>query len=501
MALPKDPRQKMINFMYLVLTAMLALNVSTEILNAFKVVDTSLKNSNGVIKTSNKTISESLVAQGKKPELADKVAIWEPKANEAIATTNAMSAYIDNLKEELKKEAGLVMKDGVEDFKEDDLDAATRLMVTRGEGKKLHDELEKFVAKVSSVIPDTLKKRLPNFPLDLKPIVSNNEASKGDWTYGYFHMTPTVAGLTMLSKFQNDVMRSGNIVANFCQEQIGKVEVVYDKFEILTSQSSNYVLPGQPIEIKAGVGVFSSAAKPTISIGGQSMTANDQGFAVKTINPTSSGSTSVTVTFKDQNGQTQTRTAPVEYTVGQPSGASIFLSKMNVMYIGVDNPITVSGGSGKAETMTVSFSGGSISGSGGNRICKPTTPGPASVTVTIEGKPTTFPIRVKYLPDPIAMVGNLTDARVSTAQFKAMGGVRAMLKDSDFDAPFSVLGYSIGSNCGGTPQEATVNGAQWGNNAVINSLKPGCVVYIENIRVQGPDGRPRKLPTLGYRLQ
>jgi gliding motility-associated protein GldM len=501
MALPKDPRQKMINFMYLVLTAMLALNVSTEILNAFKVVDTSLKNSNGVIKTSNETVQNSLKEQGKKLELAEKVAIWEPLANDAINTTNTMSAYIDNLKEELKKEAGLEIKDGVESFKEDDLDAATRLMVTKGQGPKLRDELQKFIDKLRSVIPDSLRKKLPNFPLDLNPIVSsNNEASKGDWTYGYFHMTPTVAGLTMLSKFQNDVMRSGNIVANFCQEQIGKVEVIYDKFEILTSQSSNYILPGQSIEIKAGVGVFSSTAKPTITIGGTTQQANDQGFAVNTITPSSSGSVSVTVAFKDQNGKPQTRTTQVLYTVGQASGASIFLSKMNVMYIGEENPITVSGGSGKAETMSVSFTGGSISGSGANRICVPTTPGPATVNVTIDGKTTPFAIRVKYLPNPVATVGNLEPGAVSTAQFKAMGGVIAKLKDSDFESPFTVLSYTMGANCGGGYQEINVNGAQWGGNPFVTALKPGCVVSIEKIMVKGRDGRTRKLQGIGYRL-
>jgi len=78
MALPKEPRQKMINLMYLVLTALLALNVSNEILNAFKVVDSSLQSSNGVIKSSNNVITTSLAEQSKKPELAAKVAIWSP---------------------------------------------------------------------------------------------------------------------------------------------------------------------------------------------------------------------------------------------------------------------------------------------------------------------------------------------------------------------------------------------------------------------------------------
>jgi gliding motility-associated protein GldM len=107
MALPKEPRQKMINLMYLVLTALLALNVSNEILNAFKVVDNSLLNSNDVIKGSNNMILSSLSEQGKKPELAAKVAIWEPRAKQAVSLANAMSGRIEGLKQELKKESGL----------------------------------------------------------------------------------------------------------------------------------------------------------------------------------------------------------------------------------------------------------------------------------------------------------------------------------------------------------------------------------------------------------
>src|SRR4029077_17672411 len=141
MALPKEPRQKMINMMYLVLTALLALNVSSEILNAFKVVDNSLISSNGVINTSNATISSSLEAQGKKAELADKVAIWKPKADAAIKMANDLATSIENLKKQLKKEAGLEMIDGQEHFKEDDLEAATHLFTVKGEGPKLQAAL------------------------------------------------------------------------------------------------------------------------------------------------------------------------------------------------------------------------------------------------------------------------------------------------------------------------------------------------------------------------
>ena len=83
MALPKEPRQKMINLMYLVLTALLALNVSSEILNAFKVVDKSLQNSSANLAAANKTLYESLSEKLTDPKTAEKAKIWEPKAEQA----------------------------------------------------------------------------------------------------------------------------------------------------------------------------------------------------------------------------------------------------------------------------------------------------------------------------------------------------------------------------------------------------------------------------------
>ena len=94
MSLPKEPRQKMINIMYLVLTALLALNVSSEILNAFKTIDQSLTNANVIIQKKNQDIYTSLEAKLKDPKTAEKAAIWAPKANKAKALSDEMLSLI-----------------------------------------------------------------------------------------------------------------------------------------------------------------------------------------------------------------------------------------------------------------------------------------------------------------------------------------------------------------------------------------------------------------------
>jgi gliding motility-associated protein GldM len=368
--------------------------------------------------------------------------------------------------------------------------------------------LKKYKEDVLGVLPPDLAKKLEaSLPIDLEKPKTEN-AGNNTWSAAYFRMTPAIAGITILSKFDNDIKRSGNLVANTCLEQVGKVKLILDKFEPLVSQNTEYTLPGQPIKITAGLGAFSTQNLPTVSINGSPRPV-DPATGTASWETTASGggdqSVTVVINYTDPNGDKQTATKTVKYTVGQPSGASIFLSKMNVMYIGVDNPVTVSSGSGKAEKMSVSFTGGSISpaGGGGNYIAKPTTAGAATVNVSVEGKNFPFPIRVKYLPDPVPLVGNLSGGKMPAAVFKAQGGVRAALKDSDFDAPFSIVSYTIAGNGAGFQQYTPVQitGSPWGSNSVITNCRAGSTIFIDDIISKGPDGKSRKLPSIAFQLQ
>lgn len=105
MALPKEPRQKMINIMYLVLTALLALNVSAEILNAFKVVDNSLKESNNVLNTSTTGIYSNFEELLKDPKTTDKASIWKPKADQVRDLATVLFKELEDYKQALKVES------------------------------------------------------------------------------------------------------------------------------------------------------------------------------------------------------------------------------------------------------------------------------------------------------------------------------------------------------------------------------------------------------------
>lgn len=527
MGLPKEPRQKMINMMYLVLTALLALNVSSEILNAFKVVNVSIANSNAVITDKNKLTYESFDAKLKDPQTSAKAAIWAPKAQEVQKISADLYNYIETLKLEMKKKSKLEVKDGVEHYSEDNLDAPTALMDKEGKGKELYDKLIAYRKNVIGVLkPEEfadnpslqtqLKKDIEGFnksiPINMNvPKSQSGKEYSNDakgWTTNYFHMTPTVAALTILSKFQNDVKSSEAQMVDYLHSQIGTVKVVFDQFQAIAQANTTYAMPGDAIEITAGVGAFSAAAKPKITINGQAQSLTNEGTAVfkTTASGTGDHAVDVRIEYVKPDGSIATVNKKVNYTVGVPSGASVFLQKMNVLYIGVDNPLTISGGSVGSEKVSVSFSGGvPVNKQGGDSYTiKPKNPGMAEITVNANGKPYKFPMRVKFLPPPTAFVGAKKSGSISSAELKAIGAVIAKL-DSDFEAPYKVVSYQVGA-VGGPIQiyaTATNNGNRWSGAAesLISRAGPGSRVFFDQIQVVGPDGRQQEIPGMQFLLK
>ncbi|MES2430636.1 MAG: gliding motility protein GldM [Bacteroidota bacterium] len=505
MALPKEPRQKMINLMYLVLTALLAMNVSSEILNAFKVVDKSLTQSNTNLTAASSTLYSSLREKLEDPKSAKMASIWQPKAEQAHKLADDMDAYINTLKADLKKEAGLQMIDGKENFKEDDLDAATRLFGAgehgKNKGPELLAKLKGFKDAMLAIDPEIKLAFEKTFPVDTEPI-SAQDGSKKPFTQAYFDMVPTVAAITILSKFQNNVKNAENQIATFCHSKIGEVKVKFDKFGVLVGQSSNYLMPGEELTVTAGVGAFSSAALPQVSIAGSSVAVeNGQGTYKTTVSGQGKKTVPVTIRYKDQDGIDQVATQDVEYTVGVPGGAAVMLDKMNVFYIGVPNPITISSGSGWDKT-TVSMSGGSLSSGTTNRIVTVSTPGKASITVTANGKSSSFDFRVKEIPNPVFKVGP-GGTRMSAGQFKSQQFCRAELENFDFAANFSVVSatvYFSGANFSNV-QTTTLNGNNLGGlSALMQRCGPGSAITFDNVKVQGPDGKQRTIQGVGIVL-
>lgn len=511
MPLPREPRQKMINVMYLVLTAILALNVSNEVINAFKVVNNSLVTSNENITAGNETIYKSLEEKLKDEESKKLANIWQPKAEEARKLSAKLYNYIDSLKLALKNAADLRMVwdeekgDSVEDYRFDNLDASTRLFETKGLGEVLEAKLRKYKEDMLSIDSSIRAKFENNFPIKIDTLYESIEGKKKNFTQTFFHMTPAVAALTMLSKFQNGVKNAESEIITYAHNQIGAVEVVYDEFAALVGQSSNYVMPGDKIEITAGVGAYNAAAKPVVTIGGKPVPVGPKGVAEYTITARGAGSHSlpVVVNFTKPDGTKATKTFPLKYTVGTPGGSAVMLDKMNVFYIGVDNPVTISSGTGWDKT-NVSMKGGDLIRKGvGEYTVRVKDVGKAYITVNADGKSSTFDFRKKQVPPPILMVGPSEGGRVRSVVFKNQSFARAELKHFDFEYRYHIVSatvYFTGANFSNL-QTGTINDGNLGSiKKFMDMCIPGTTVIFDNVRVQGPGGPVISIPGAGFVL-
>jgi gliding motility-associated protein GldM len=503
----------MINLMYLVLTALLALNVSAEILNAFKTVDNSLTGTNKAITVSTQTIMSSFEEKLTDPTTRAKAEVWRPIAMQAQAYSKEVFDYIENLKKDVLKEADFdPARKGDSTFKEDNQDIATRLLVDGKGGKELFAKLKEYREKMLKLAPNAdmraeIEQKL-QINLNMPPL--RNHRRNETWQGAYFRMVPTVAAVTILSKFQNDVKTSENRTISLFHEQVGKVIVRYDTYTAIVGQSSNYLMPGGEIEVMAGVGAFSRAAAPQITINGQSASLGDDGAARAKFPAGTIGQHSipVNIVYTDLDGNKQSISKKIDYVVGQ-ANAAISLDKMNVLYIGVDNPVTIAASGGTEQIRAaIAGGGGSISGgAGGKYTVRVTTPtDDCVISVSLNGKAAgASRFRVRTIPDPVASVGNKpAGENFNAGAFKAQGGVAAGIKDFPFELQYRVTSFIFSTDTDdGDIAEERVQGNSFGGAAqnVMRHVKPGKTVYIDDIRAVGPDGRNRKLPSLLYYIK
>ncbi len=508
MSLPKEPRQKMINMMYLVLTALLALNVSAEILNAFKTVDRSLMIASGVAEQKNEEIFKSFKAKLEDPTSREKAAIWEPKAQQARKISDELYNYIEGLKQELKKESGLKTVDGKEEYKEDDLDAGTRLLVQqapegKGKGKELFEKLKAYKEQLLSIDPEMKKEIEVGLPLDLTIPPTSSEAGKNDWAYAYFHMTPTIAAITIMSKFQNDVRNSESKAVEFCHKQIGQVEIIYDQFQAFAGTNTQYLMPGEELVITAGIGAFSKAAQPSITIDGANVALNAEGTAeYKTrVGGSGAGIKRVRISYAKPDGTTAVVEKEIKYTVGIPAGLTVSTDKTRVFYKGLENPLSVTGGGGDEKVnVSIEGAGASLRKAGpGQYIVTCTQLGTVNVVANDGKNIQRIAIPVKRVPDPIVVVGGSAGGAMPANVFRVQSGAIAELRDFVFEGvAYKVMSFML--ICTGKgfdePEFAEVNSASFKDasaQTLIRRCQAGTTVTIGEIKVLEPGGGTRKL--------
>lgn len=514
MALPKDPRQLMINLMYLVLTAMLALNITKEVLNAFQTINRSIEGSNGAIDAKNAQIYAAFDEAEGKQSLKDKAKPLNDKAKEIKAETAKFMTYLGAWKDSvITRSGGYVDNNGVKELKSmEDIDAATRLFVDEKRGDEIKKRLEEYVSFLVGRIDDpsereSLKKQLPIQVVDPKPSEDN---PSGTWTFGTFHNIPVVAAIAMFSKFQNDVKNAEAIVVEALYKHIGDKQIIFDDMAAIAVPKTSYALEGQEMEANVMLVAYNKNYNPNMTSSAGPVKV-ENGIGVVKFKASGAGIKTVNgVISREVNGENKSYPYKFEYMVGS-AGASLQLDKMNVMYIGVDNPMTLSASGYNIEDVSLSIPGAELKSTGkGTYIANVTKEGKLEWAINAKGrtgagvsKVSGGVIRVKMIPNPQATVMGRSSGLFPTAQFKVQKGILAKVDGFDFETTFQVTKYRFSwVPKSGDPKEIEMKGPYFTGDVanVMQRLRPGDRVIMENIKAIGPDKRERSINSITFTL-
>lgn len=495
----ETPRQKMIGIMYLVLMAMLALNVSNTILDAFKTVRDGLEKSNENMNDRVKFIMT--LFQNYYNNAPKKAEVNFAKAKEAKKLGDDLVKEIETLKSELiTATEGLDAETG--DLKKrDDLNISVKELVEEKKGDVLKQKIDAAAKKLSALINESPK----TIGLELSwPEINPSSKSKQSWSeYNFGEGKPLTSTITLLSKFQNDVKNAEAYVINKLYQETTGGGVV-DSYKAVAVAKSSYILAGQTYQADVFLTASSSSIPITASVNGSALPAVN-GVATYKAGSSKEGiyKWTGTVSFKDPNsGEIKSfTTEPIEYQVARPS-AVVSPDKMNVFYMGVNNPVSVSAPGIAKEKLKVSVSGGSISGSNGNYTVKVSGGSEATVTVSAEIEPGKSQVlgatkfRIKKVPNPIATFAGKASGQISSATARSIGRLEAELKDFDFDLKFKVIKFNVFITR--PRQDPLFYQSNDGNFAGaikqnISGLNPGDVLNFQSIVVAGEDGTTRSL--------
>lgn len=505
MSLPKEPRQLLINLMYIVLTAMLALNVSAEILNAFLTMDKSIGESSRIVGDSNEQLFSAIAQQ------ADAYSQYEPfktKAGDAQVLVKDFYDYVGALKTKLVESSGGLDKNN-EPVSKQKKEPATQLFINEGKGDELENRIIEIRNQLLNLVDDEVGKALLEkiLPLELQPIPEDSD--KKTWAQFTFQQMPVAAVLPMLSKFQNDAKIAESAILSHFYSKVNGEDFVADQFGAVISADKSYVIKGEELSSEIFLSAFSSTADNiNIKVNGQPVDVRD-GKAIFKIRPNEIGSHSFLAEVEMINPidkSVKKYTKRFNYEVGERS-VTAAADKMNVFYLGVDNPFSVSAAGVSSREVRVTSDDVRLEKiRNGKFNVKPKRAGEASITVSGGGlDPTIFKYRVKKIPDPVLRLGRKGQNGMKPNEFKAFQGLVALLENFDFEARCNIVGYEITRvPKQGDAEVARNQGGTYKGSAkeLINQAKFGDTFFFDGVKVRCPgDEVSRRINGLIIKIQ
>lgn len=505
----------MISMMYLVYTAMLALNVSAEILNAFVTVGDSVEVSNNLIasKVEGSYIAFENAYNGNPGKVGEN---WA-KAQEVRKKTKVMLDYIDNIKYELHAMTD-GLKGGVAEskkllaekgfsaiVKKDNYNEPTRYFLagtedgSAGKALELRKKIEAYQADMLSYVSsEAYKKQLKSMQIQTEGTWKNAAGQSLNWQqYNFFHMIIT-ADMVLLNKFKSEIQNAEMDLVNYLYSQISADDFKFDQVVARVLPKSTYIIQGGQYEADVIVAAYDSKSELRGEVRGQNIV-GDSGMLKLKFGAGALGQQKYngTIFVKKETGEVPYEFES-EYFVAAPS-ATISPTNMNVFYIGVDNPVSISvpGANSKDIVATVSGAGATLTKvKDGEYTVKVTKQETCQINVRakIGGKEMdmgTMKFRTKRIPNPIAMVGKQQGGKIDKDVLAAQGGLRVEKGDFDFPVTYRIASFKIQIIGGGDAKPATtVTGAKFPPDIIaqIKKARRGTKVYLEDITAVGPVG-------------
>ncbi len=525
MSIPKEPRQLMINIMYLVLTALLALNVSAEIFNAFEMVDEGLKSANTSLDASNEIMPSAIREQAKATKEAAKYA---DRIDGIRALSKESTDYIDAIVDELIDESGVIdgkvddndyviIKGGKRELRgKKNYDGTTRIMVDGGKGEELKEKMKEIKAKFLEFADEEDRAGLvASIPIAIdEEAWKNSPNEKKNWADFTFGHMPLGATMPIFSKFKNDIKASEAELLNYLAEKVGVggATLTFDKYAVVSAPEKSYIINNETYKSELFLSAAAGGSSNTgisISVNGKNLRMNNEGKAVYETKATGVGVKKYTAVARITDpvtGKVDTYKKEFEYEVGERSVA-ISASKMNVFYIGVDNPVEISAAGVASNKVKVSMDGGSIKRNGdGTYTVTATTPSNnAKVNVSAEGLNASKVFRVKRIPDPVPKLSKKRGGVMSPGEFKAQPGVLPVLENFDFDTKCTIKGFRMVRVAPRSDAEiSNNNGGKYNGNStkLRDKARPGDRYFFEEIKCQCPgDKGPRNLGGMNFMIR
>lgn len=502
---PETPRQKMIGMMYLFLTAMLALNVSTEVLNGFVLVNNSLLQS--ITSADARNTSTYQRFKNLDEDNPGKVGEWLHKAMVVKQKSDEIYKYVEDFKYHIVR-----LADG-EDAKtndiknKDNLDVSGQYALVQGKGKELKRKIEEY--------RDFLK-TFVNGDATKIAMFDRNFSTKGgkdgkNWQESIFEMMPVAAVTTILTKYQTDIKAAEGEVVQYLMAQTDAGDFRVNKLQAYVIPVSTYVMQGDKYSAQIVLSAIDSTKIPTVTVGGRTL-GRDGKFDV----------VCGQVGSFDYNGFIRLNSGGINrdfpfkgsYTVGAKS-ATVTNTALNVVYAGIENEISASVPGVAASSIQLACSGGSVSRKpNGLWSCHTSvTSGKINFTVSakLAGGTTFVPMgtityTVRQLPDPRPFLEynaggvekSITEGNITLSQLNN-GVIKADYVNELISANFAVTSFILEFPNGEVLESngSTLSAAQKNR---LNQERVGSRILIRGIKAVGPDRLVRQLPLLAVKL-